>query len=47
MKIFEKDYFRDFIKMMKFKEKKTSGIFQFFERTIASTEANDTSAERT
>ena len=44
-KIFEKDYIRDFLKMMKFKEKKTSSLFQFSERTIARTETNDTSAE--
>ena len=31
--------------MMKFKEKKTSSLFQFSEGTIASTETNDTSAE--
>ena len=43
--IFEKDYFRDFLKMMKFKEKKTSSLFQFSEGTITSTETNDTSAE--
>ena len=30
---------------MKFKEKKTSSLFQFSEVTIASTETNDTSAE--
>ena len=45
MKIFENSYFCDFIKMMKFKKKKSSSLFQFFERTIASTETNDTSAE--
>ena len=46
MKIFEKDYFQDFIKMMKFKKKqKNSSLFPFSERTIASTETNDTSAE--
>ena len=44
-KIFEKDYFRDFLKMMKFKEKKTSSLFQFSEGTIVSTETNNTSAE--
>jgi hypothetical protein len=44
-KIFEKDYFHDFIKMVKFKKKKTSSLFQFSERTIASSETNDTSAE--
>ena len=30
---------------MKFKEKKTSSLFQFSEGTITSTETNDTSAE--
>ena len=44
-KIFEKDYFRDFIKMMKFEKKNTFSLFQFSERTIANTETNDTSAE--
>ena len=34
-KIFEKDYFRDFLKMMKI-TKKTSIAFQYSERTIAS-----------
>ena len=43
-KIFEKDYFRDFLKMMEI-TKKTSSPFQYSERTIASTETNDTSAE--
>ena len=44
-KFFEKDYFRDFLKMMKFKKKKSSSLFQFFEETIARTETNDTSTE--
>ena len=44
-KIFEKDYFRDFIKILKFNKKKLSSLFQFSESTIASTETNDTSAE--
>ena len=44
-KIFEKDYFRDFIKILKFNKKKLSSLFQFSENTIASTETNDTSAE--
>ena len=44
-KIFEKDYCRDFLKMMKFQKKKSSSLFQFSERTIASTQTNDTSAE--
>ena len=44
-KIFEKDYFRDFLKMMKFQKKKSSSLFQFSEETIASTKTNDTSAE--
>ena len=44
-KISEKDYFRDFIKIMKLKKKKTCSLFQFSEKTIASTETNDTSAE--
>jgi hypothetical protein len=30
---------------MKFKKKKPSSLFQFFEKAIASTETNDTSAE--
>ena len=41
----KKDYFHDFLKMMKFQKKKSSSLFQFSERTIASTETNDTSAE--
>ena len=45
MKIFEKDYFRHFIKMMKFQKKKSSTLFQFSERTIAIAGTNDTSAE--
>ena len=44
-KFFEKDYFRDFLKMMKFQKKKSSSFFQFFERTIASTQTNFTSVE--
>jgi hypothetical protein len=44
-KIFEKDYFRNFLKMMKFQKKKSSRLFQFSEGTIASTETNNTSAE--
>ena len=44
-KIFEKDYFRDFQKNDEIYKKKSSSLFQFSERTIASTEANDTSAE--
>ena len=44
-KIFENDYFRDFLKMMKLKKTKNSSLFQFSEGTIASTETNDTSAE--
>ena len=44
-KIFEKDYFRDFLKMIKFPKKKSSSLFQFSEKTIATTETNDTSAE--
>ena len=43
-KSFEKDYFRDFLKMMKF-TKKNSSLFQYSERTIASTETNDTPAD--
>jgi len=43
-KIFEKDYFRDFLKMMKFTKKKSSSLFQYSEKTIASTEANVASA---
>ena len=43
-KIFEKDYFRDFLKMMKITKKKSSP-FQYSERTIAITETNHTSAE--
>ena len=44
-KIFEKDYFRDFLKIMKFQKNKSSSLFQFSEETIASTKTNDTSAE--
>ena len=44
-KIFENDYFRDFLKMMRFHKKKSSSLFQFSEKTIASTETNYTSAE--
>jgi hypothetical protein len=44
-KIFEKDYFRDFQKNEEIYKKKSSSLFQFSERTIASTENNDTSAE--
>jgi hypothetical protein len=43
-KIFEKDYFRDFLKMMKI-TKENSSPFQYSERTLASTETNNTSAE--
>ena len=32
--------------MIKFQKKKSSSLFQFSERTIASTQTNDTSAER-
>jgi hypothetical protein len=44
-KIFEKDYFRDFLKMMKFTKKNISKPFQYSEETNASTETKDTSAE--
>ena len=42
-KIFEKDYFRDFIKMTKLK--KNLAFSNFLKKTIASTETNYTSAE--
>ena len=33
-KIFEKDYFRDFLKMMKFKEKKPLAFFNFLKELL-------------
>ena len=44
-KIFEKDYFRDFLKNDEIYKKKSSSLFQYCEITFASTETNDTSAE--